>query len=195
MVKCGIIGGVLVGGRSHRMGTCKALLRIGDRTFIEHIVEAILAVTDEVVLLGEMESIPASLQGMTILADEPGTVGPLAGLSSLLEYSKDRWGLLVACDMPLIQSRLLEKLTRACTANIDAVAFRVRENGHDYFPCCVVFHPRSRAQVGLELNHKRSLRGLLERIRCRNIDLELDEARSLLNINSPEDYQRLQVPR
>lgn len=186
-----IIGGVLIGGQSRRMGTCKALLQMKGRTFVETIVKAVKAVTDEVVLLGHIDPVPASLHSTLMLGDEPGVGGPLAGLSSLLKHANGRWALLIACDMPLVQPRLLERLIKSRTDDVDAVVFRVVAEHRDHYPCCAVFHPNVLADVHAQLHQTGSLRGLIERIRCRKICPVPGDVPCLRNINTPQDYQLL----
>lgn len=186
-----IIGGVLIGGQSKRMGTCKALLQVDGRTFVEIVVDSLQAVADEVILLGDVASVPLALQAITKVADVPGPGGPLAGLVSLLERAEGRWSLLIACDMPLIRPQLLERLMKSCDGKVDAVAFRVFEQGRDHYPCCAMFHPRSRTRVDLERHGAGSLRGLLDGLPCRKLDLDAEEVQWLMNINTPQEYEQL----
>jgi molybdopterin-guanine dinucleotide biosynthesis protein A len=58
-----ILGGVLVGGQSRRMGRPKQLVEIGGGTMVEHVVRALSEEVDEVVLLGD-SPVPAALANL-----------------------------------------------------------------------------------------------------------------------------------
>ena len=131
-----------------RMGTCKALLPYKGSVFVDRVINAARSAVDEVALLGGAElSTPESV-GMLRLPDEPNSGGPLAGLVPLLDYAGDRWALLIACDMPLIQSGILERLLDARDVAVDAVAFRVSGADGAHLPCCAAFHPRVVSTTG-----------------------------------------------
>lgn len=190
MCGTGAIAGVLIGGQSSRMGTSKALLRFRGGTLVEHVVQAAQAAVDEIVLLGYASWDMPALSGLVRLADEPGFAGPLAGLVPLLEYASDRWAIVIACDMPLLESQTLRRLLDACDASADGVAFRL--GGDDgFFPCCAAFHPRAITQARLELARSASLRMLIGRLRCRILDADAGEARRLRSFNTPEEYADL----
>jgi molybdopterin-guanine dinucleotide biosynthesis protein A len=156
--------------------------------FVEQIVEVARAVVDEVVLLGDSPLSAPALGDLVQLKDEPDLAGPLAGLVPLLEYARDRWALLIACDMPLIEPRVLQHLIDACDETCDAAAYWVVEQGAGYHPCCVVFHPRTAVAARSELCRSASLRELIGGVRCRVLEASAFDARCLTNVNTPDDY-------
>ena len=186
-----VIAGVLIGGQSRRMGTCKALSQFHGTTFVDRVVGVAQAVVDEVVLLGNAELSTPGLTGVPRLADEPNFAGPLAGLVSLLEYAGSRWSLLIACDMPLIEAKILQRLLDACAATVDAAAFRIAGEHDSSFPCCVVFHPRVAFEARSELARSASLRALIGRLRCGVLEADASEAHCLRSFNTPEEYADL----
>jgi molybdopterin-guanine dinucleotide biosynthesis protein A len=176
------------------MGTCKALLPYHGTTFVDRVVSVARSAVDEVVLLGNTDlCIPVST-GVRRLEDKPTFAGPLAGLVPLIEYAGHRWSLLIACDMPLIETKILQRLLDACDPTVDAAAFRVRSEHSTSFPCCAVFHPRVASDVRTELARSASLRSLIGRVRCRVVEAEPSEARCLQNFNTLEEYAALSRP-
>ena len=79
-----IVGGVLVGGKSKRMGADKAAMAWGTSTILETIVQTARAVTTDCVLLGDCREIPRSLRDMTRIPDPQSNAGPMSGLAALL---------------------------------------------------------------------------------------------------------------
>ncbi len=191
-----VIAGVLVGGRSVRMGRPKALLPHPEsRTFLEHVVRTARRVVREVVLLGGPGPLPEALRRVPCLADAQPERGPLAGLDRALEAARDRWVLLLACDLGWLGPVLLRRLLRARAPDVDAVVFARAGQGSAYHPCCALYHPRLRTAVTHELTHGRaSLHAVLRAGRVRVLTPDAVCERELTNVNTPEDLARLLAP-
>ena len=178
------------------MGRPKAMLPLpGGQLLVEYVAGVVMEAgrwLDDVVLLGSSKSLPDSLADLPVLADaEPGA-GPLAGLASLLQFAGKRWSLLVACDLPLLELRLLERLHAALRQDRDAVAFRRTDQSTAWHACCAFYHPRLLPDVRCELGKgNRSLQNLLAKARAIALHPTPDEERMLLNLNLPDDYDRL----
>jgi molybdopterin-guanine dinucleotide biosynthesis protein A len=96
-----LLGGVLVGGSSRRMGQSKAIVPFRGRALAEHVVLALEAHVDEVVLVGD-GPVPASIAGNRRLADASDCAGPLAGLLAALRAEPRAAWIVAACDLPLV---------------------------------------------------------------------------------------------
>jgi molybdopterin-guanine dinucleotide biosynthesis protein A len=90
------------------MGVDKAQVTVGSRTMLEHVAEALRAVTDAVVLAGGATPVP----DMQIVSDPPGFThqGPLAGLASAAAALRDSLLVVVAVDQPWVQADTLRRL-------------------------------------------------------------------------------------
>ncbi len=193
-IRC--VAGILVGGRSTRMGRPKTALPLADgRTLVEHVAEVASRTgrwIEEVVILGQGPPLPESLAVLPILADVKPGAGPLAGLCALLRHAGQRWCLLLACDMPLLEPSLLERLAAAVTPDCDAVAYRRADRPGSWHACCALYHPRLLPASLVELKQgKGSLQKLLASTRLIAIDPDPGDQRMLVNLNTPEDYERL----
>ena len=175
------------------MGQCKALLPLRERTFVEHIVDVASTVADEIVLLGDLDLNIPGLSGIARLSDPPDCVGPLAGLSSLLEYAGSRWSLLLACDMPMLTVEVLERLIRAREESVDAVAFRRLDRECEFHACCAAYHPRALSAVRAELSTGvGKIQNVLRAVRFMALIPAAEEEELLVNINTPEDLAALE---
>jgi len=97
-----VLGGVLVGGESRRMGRPKQLVEVGECTMIEHVVRCLSEEVDDVVLLGG-GLVPTSLEGLPRVADADDCQGPMAGiLGAMRAEPKARW-IMAPCDLPLLR--------------------------------------------------------------------------------------------
>ncbi len=93
--------GLLVGGRSGRMGRPKGLLKVNGETLMERSVATLSKVAHRVVLAGSAR-LPAGLSGMDRLPDIPGGRGPLSGMMSCFRWSPDSAWFISAVDMPFM---------------------------------------------------------------------------------------------
>ena len=104
-----VLGCVLIGGRSRRMGTPKHLLVHSGKTLLEHTVEHLNHVADTVVVVGNGE-IPSGLSGIRRLEDIQGAGGPLAGILSAMRWAPHMTVLVAACDLADLSEGALEWL-------------------------------------------------------------------------------------
>ena len=198
-----VVAGILAGGKSTRMGRAKALIKLPTgKTMIEHAVRVARQITDEVVVLGREISMPEPLAELPVLDDEKPNGGPLAGLCSLLKCADPGWRLLLACDMPYIESAVIRRLLAQADPETDAVVFERSERRGSYHACCGLYHSRiARAPVGADVQKApalevlfdgdASLNSLLERIRVKVLRPTPEESRQLRNINTPEDLAKM----
>jgi molybdenum cofactor guanylyltransferase len=101
----GVLGAVLVGGRSSRFGSDKAAALLGDAPLGEHAKRLLAPFADTVVLVGG-EALP----------DLPRPhLGPLGGMAAALDHAASHgfaYVLTIACDMPRLPDGLLDRLVR-----------------------------------------------------------------------------------
>ncbi len=97
---------VLAGGEGKRLDTDKAFLRIGGRVLIEGIVEKMARIGDEVIIVTNSPQKYGHLEARLVGDIYPGK-GALGGIYSGLRAARSDYGLVVACDMPFLDLRLL----------------------------------------------------------------------------------------
>lgn len=100
-----MIGVVLAGGESRRMGKDKAFVEVAGRPLIEWVAAALGQVADRLVIAGK----PEGWSGREGLADPAGLGGPLAGISAALSLGEDV--LVVAVDQPWVRVETLQALS------------------------------------------------------------------------------------
>lgn len=98
-------GVILAGGKSRRMGVDKAFLEVGREEMIRRVAEELKRVFPEVVICGGDEETGKHL-GLKVLPDLIKGGGPLSGIHAALHGASYRKCLVVACDMPFINSAL-----------------------------------------------------------------------------------------
>ena len=101
----GVVGVILAGGESTRMGTDKALFELHGRPMAEWVADA-MSGFDQVIIVGRRRG----LAGLEAIPDlHPRAAGPLSGLQTALTVFRSPV-MLVAVDQPLVRTRTLTHL-------------------------------------------------------------------------------------
>jgi molybdopterin-guanine dinucleotide biosynthesis protein A len=189
-----VSGVVLAGGESRRLGRNTALQRIGDQTLIERVVGCIAPVSAEVIVVVASPAKAAALPlpaEVRVVSDRYPRCGSLGGIFTGLSASRESWILLVACDMPFLDPRLMRRLM-AMRRGVDAVVPCLNERPEPlhalYSKVCL--EPMERMlQMGLL-----KIAPLFEMVRVRYVDERTIDRidphhRSFFNVNSPADVE------
>lgn len=190
-----IEGFILVGGKSSRMGSDKAQLRLGGQNFVEKIADALAFITERIRLVGVKAE---GAQGKwAVVPDVYGQWGALGGLHAALAACGSEWAAIVACDLPFVTGELFVRLA-SLRENFEAVVPVQVDNRLQ--PLCALYHAKACLQHAEELitAGERRPRVLLERVRSRRVaedDLgDLAGAELFFtNVNTPLDYARAQA--
>ena len=92
---------VLCGGRSSRMGRPKAWLPWRGRTMVEHVVECLRPVVDEVVVVTSADLDLPPLEARVVTDREEGR-GPLAGIREGLSAARSELAFVTSTDAPFL---------------------------------------------------------------------------------------------
>jgi len=98
-----VIGGLLVGGASRRMGRPKQLLEVAGIPMAERVASALEPHVDEIVVLGS-GAVSESLTRRRRLVDVGGIEGPLAGILAAVRWAPRAVWVIGACDLPRIDA-------------------------------------------------------------------------------------------
>jgi molybdopterin-guanine dinucleotide biosynthesis protein A len=191
---------ILAGGRSTRMGTNKALLRLspGGHAVIEQAVSRLVEAGFAPDLLVTNTPHEYAFLGVAMVPDDVPGAGPLGGILTALNHSPYERVLVVACDMPMLNPMLLRYMA-SLPGDYDALIPRWTEvpgrkrleTLHAIYSRRCIDPIRERIRAG-ELK----VAALVDDIRVRYLDEE--EMRrydpgmqSFRNVNTPEDWEEL----
>ena len=99
---------ILAGGKSSRIGLYKnkAKIRFNGKCLINIVISKLkFLVGDNIIIVGPLEEYPYFKQ---VVPDLLPQKGPLGGIFSGLKASTSQYNLLVGCDMPFIEVKLLQ---------------------------------------------------------------------------------------
>jgi molybdopterin-guanine dinucleotide biosynthesis protein A len=183
-------GFVLAGGASSRMGQNKAFLEIDGRRMIEIVADAVLAAAGSVAIIAPQNEY--SELGFPVYPDIRTGCGPLAGIETALTHTEADWNLVLACDMPKVDSDILRRILDEAFAQSESSCVMPESiDGHAQ-PLCAAYHKRALAAITEALeNGTRKITGSL-----RGLDVHyLRLWDPIENINTPEDLARIRGQR
>ncbi|MFV8340962.1 molybdenum cofactor guanylyltransferase [Flavobacterium sp. XS2P39] len=119
---------ILCGGKSSRMQSEKGLVLYQNKPFIEHIIEAVLPISQNIQLVTNTSHYDylAYRKIKDIVVDK----GPLGGIYTALVHSQTEMNLILSCDIPLISTQMLEELVEKHTSHFDVSVFEDKERIH-----------------------------------------------------------------
>lgn len=182
-----INGIILAGGKSERMGTPKAFLEFQGKPFIWYCIEALKPLTKKIVVVSDdsrFEAFP-----ITRISDEIKESGPVGGLYSGLNYSNTQFNLVLSCDVPCIQTSMLQRLVEAMDETIDVIQLAGPEKSH---PLLALYQKRCTNYLKQQLeNDERRLREVVAPLKTKTLIITGEEAKQLKNINTKKEYKEL----
>lgn len=182
---------VLAGGQSSRMGTDKALLTIDGVTVLERILRLLEWVATDVFVAGERAAYREF--GVPVFPDRQDGSGPLAGLETALLHARHDRVLVVGCDMPFLQTGLLDAMASTAFDGDALVPVRLIEGARRLEPLHAIYRKQCLPTVEQHLSDgRRSLQKLLGTLNVVELDegwmRQFDpELESLSNINTPDE--------
>ena len=188
-----LTGVILAGGKSRRMGYNKALLRVGGKTIIERVLEALKEITDSLLIITnspeEYDFLNIPMKGDIL----PGK-GAFGGVYTALSLSDAFYSLVVACDMPFLNSGFLRYMTQF-KEGYDIV---IPKPGQWYEPLCAIYAKTCIPQIENLLGAGcLKIIELFPMVRTRYVgeeEIKLYNSSEMLffNVNTQEDYLRAQ---
>jgi molybdopterin-guanine dinucleotide biosynthesis protein A len=185
-------GIVLSGGENKRMGKDKAFLRVAGMPIIEHILRALQSTVERIIIVTNSPEAYASYDA-DVVTDVFDKRGPLTGIYSGLHHSRDEYNIVVACDMPFLNSRLLSYMT-SFAGEYDVVLPKI---GAFAEPLHAVYRRGLLPVIEDHIKHEhRRIQSIFTGLRVRYItEKEIDRfdplRRSFINLNTPEEYKEV----
>jgi molybdenum cofactor guanylyltransferase len=181
-------GFILLGGKSSRYGSNKALVKIDGVRMIDRVAGVMKSIFHRVVLLTNTPEEYAYLR-MPMVEDLVKGFGPMGGIYTGLATLSDEIGFFVACDMPFLSESLIRHMVDV-TGDFDAVVPRMDwmlEPLHAlYSKKCL---PIIQEAIG---QNEHQILKCFAKLRVRYVDEEElrlwnPDLKSFFNINKPQD--------
>ena len=175
---------ILIGGESKRFGSLKWQTTINGQTILDRIWDACDGIGNRYVI-GKKK--PDSIS-YPFIKDELEINAPINGLYTALKYSRTDWILLLSCDLPLIDSRVFNKLWDSKSENSDIV---IPVSNDKIQVACGFYQKRIFTKLESEIhNGNYSLFKLVEKLNSYYINFGNNQ--SFLNMNTKKDLRTVE---
>lgn len=183
---------ILAGGDARRLGGVnKALVEVGGTPLLELVLDAVSGVCEETIIVSRTPDAFRDYGNRSVADLLPGT-GPLGGLYTGLMASRNDLNFMVACDMPLLDSRFIGYMIGRIPPNADMLIPRLNgfvEPLHALYRRSCIPAVKQRLEAG-----DRKLTSFFDLVNVAQVHREEIEhfdphLGMFTNINSPEDIQ------
>jgi molybdopterin-guanine dinucleotide biosynthesis protein A len=186
-----MVGAVLTGGASRRMGRTKALIELDGIPMARRVADALAVAGCASVIAYGGDPVELEPLGIPVLPDRYPGSGPLGGVLGALELFSESdlhidGVLLVACDLPALQGGDLAGLVDAVRSHrdVDVVVARTAR----IEPTCAIWRPRATERLRVMFDSgERALHRAIEQLESCAVEVE---ALAVRNINTPDDLDR-----
>lgn len=185
---------ILAGGRARRFeGRDKSRLIVDGHTIIVRQLDVLQRVAIETFIVGHDPARFSDL-GVPVRADRIDGAGAIGGLYTALDAATRDVVIVVACDLPFLDAGVLAELV-ARSAGHDG-AWVETSRGVEPFVACYRRTARDRVRAEIGRGHLRAgdLGSVLDMAVLGDADLAVfgGAGRLLTNLNTPDDYARVQ---
>ena len=183
-----IIGVVLAGGNSSRMGRDKALLPLAGahHDILGRTVSLLQEVCGRAIVVGRQ------MQGYACVLDIAPNCGPVGGVATALDYCQDAACLVLSCDLPFMRKDLLLHLIQHrkhrprgthITAYKHAVTGKIESMAAIYEPECLPYFQICVNERLLKINR------VVPSYHYHHLEYGEKDAQAFFNLNYPADYE------
>ena len=189
-----IIGVILAGGKSSRFGSDKSLIKLGNKTLIEHTLSKIEKDFNEILIVSNQHEFQILKKNIFVINDYiDGQLGPLVGILSAMKWVKQnkrnyKWIASFPCDTPFFDTKIISELKKASKNSSKKLFFlKSGEKRHNIFGLWSI-ELINILEKDIKNNY-RKVEEWADKIGLETIDINTKNFNSFLNINTKEDLE------
>ena len=190
-----ILGAILAGGQSKRMGKDKLFLELNNKKLIEHTIDKVKKYFKKVIIITNQENEFFSKNNLITVKDcIEGQLGPLVGILTAMKWAKENlnkcsWIATFPCDTPFFPDSIIK-------------SFIEESKKKESLILCASSHGRKHNIFGLWsldlydklkddlINKKvRKVQDWTEKNKIKNLEFEFKDYDPFFNINTKEDLE------
>ena len=190
-----ILGAILAGGQSKRMGKDKLFLELNNKKLIEHTIDKVKKCLKKVIIITNQENEFFSKNNLTVVKDcIEGQLGPLVGILTAMKWAKENlnkcsWIATFPCDTPFFPEKIIE-------------SFIEESEKKESLILCASSHGRKHNIFGLWsldlydklkddlINKKvRKVQDWTDKNKIKNLEFTFKDYDPFFNINTQEDLE------
>jgi len=190
-----ILGAILAGGQSKRMGEDKLFLELNNKKFIEHTLDKVKKYLKKIIIITNQENKFFFENNLTTVKDcVEGQLGPLVGILTAMKWAKENlskcsWIATFPCDTPFFPESIIKR-------------FIEESEKKESLILCASSHGRKHNIFGLWsldlydklkddlINKKvRKVQDWTEKNKIKNLEFKFKDYDPFFNINTKEDLE------
>ena len=190
-----ILGAILAGGQSRRMGKDKLFLELNNKKLIEYTIDKVKKYLKNVIIITNQKNEFFLKKNLITVEDcIKGQLGPLVGILTAMKWAKQNlkecsWIATFPCDTPFFPETIIQK-------------FIEKSKKKDSLLLCASSHGRKHNIFGLwsiELyekleddlinNNIRKVQDWIEKNKITNVEFNFEEYDPFFNINTLDDLE------
>ena len=190
-----ILGAILAGGQSKRMGKDKLFLEFNNKKLIEHTIDKVKKYLKKVIIITNQDNEFFSKNNLTTVQDcIEGQLGPLVGILTAMKWAKENlnkcsWIATFPCDTPFFPESIIK-------------SFIEESEKKESLILCASSHGRKHNIFGLWsldlydklkddlINKKvRKVQDWTEKNKIKNLEFKFKDYDPFFNINTKEDLE------
>ena len=190
-----ILGAILAGGQSKRMGKDKIFLEFNNKKLIEHTIDKVKKYLKKIVIITNQDNEFFFKNNLTTVKDcIEGQLGPLVGILTAMKWAKENlnkcsWIATFPCDTPFFPESIIK-------------SFIEESKKKESLILCASSHGRKHNIFGLWsldlydklkddlINKKvRKVQDWTEKNKIKNLEFEFKDYDPFFNINTKEDLE------
>jgi molybdenum cofactor guanylyltransferase len=184
-----INGLVLAGGKSKRMGRDKSSIQWHGKEQQYYMADLLKPLCNKVYISHRRGQEAQTNKDYKTLVDTYTGIGPYGAILSAFRFQPDAAWLVVACDLPLLDSNTLKYLLANRNLNAMATTFQSPHDGLPE-PLITIWEPGSQEVLLSFLSNGYTCP---RKVLIKSDDVHIlqpPDANSLMNVNTPEDYKK-----
>jgi len=190
-----ILGAILAGGQSKRMGKDKLFLQLNNKTLIEHTIDKVKKHLKKVIIITNQENEFFSKNNLTVVKDcIEGQLGPLVGILTAMKWAKENltqcaWVASFPCDTPFFPENIVENFIQESEKK-ESLILCASTHGrkHNVFGLWSL-NLYDKLQDDLVNKKVRKVQDWTEKNKIKNLEFKFKDYDPFFNINTEEDLE------
>ena len=195
MNELNILGAILAGGQSKRMGQDKLFLELNNRKLIEYTIDKVKKYLKNVIIITNQKNEFFLKKNLITVEDcIKGQLGPLVGILTAMKWAKENlkecsWIATFPCDTPFFPETIIQKFIEKSKEK-DSLLLCASSHGrkHNIFGLWSI-EPYEKLHDDLINNKIRKVQDWIEKNKIANVEFNFKEYDPFFNINTLDDLE------
>jgi len=190
-----ILGAILAGGKSTRMGKDKLFLELDNKKLIEHTIDKVKKYLKQLIVVTNQNNEFFSKNNLTVVKDcIEGQLGPLVGILTAMEWAKQNskkysWVATFPCDTPFFPETIIKSFIKESERK-DSLILCASSHGrkHNIFGLwSLALYDKLKDDL---VNNKiRKVQDWTEKNKIKNLEFKFEDYDPFFNINTKDDLE------